>query len=324
MNSIQKKEPNQGMIEVASSRVAQEVQASMAIAKRFPRDEQACIDKILQACQRQSLAEQAQYVYPRGGSNVTGPSIRLAEMLAQSWGNIDFGIVELEQRDGESVMMSYAWDLETNTRQTKIFTVAHERHTRNGVTALTDPRDIYELTANQGSRRLRACILGIIPGDIQDLAVDECTKTLKSKSKESISSRIDKMLSAFKKYNVTKEHIEKRLGHNISATSEQELVNLISVFNAIKDGMSSASDHFDLEVKQETTAVAKTEANADEKPWLTLDDNLDEWTAHIGDWVVSGKTVLQGIASLKKEYQISGATQAQITTIFKELNSAQG
>ena len=106
--------------EMMISRQAQEVQAAMVVAKRFPRDEIEANNRILNACKRKSLAERAIYEYPRGGENVTGPSIRLAEVMAQNWGNLDFGITELEQKNGESTVMAYCWDLETNTRQTKI------------------------------------------------------------------------------------------------------------------------------------------------------------------------------------------------------------
>ena len=135
--------------EMMISRQAQEVQAAMVVAKRFPRDEIEANNRILNACKRKSLAERAIYEYPRGGENVTGPSIRLAEVMAQNWGNLDFGITELEQKNGESTVMAYCWDLETNTRQTKIFTVPHIRYTKKGSVALTDPRDIYEMVANQ-------------------------------------------------------------------------------------------------------------------------------------------------------------------------------
>ena len=163
--------------EMMVSRQTQEVQAAMVIAKRFPRNETQSYNRIMRACQRKKLAETAMYEYPRGGTKVTGPSIRLAEAMAQNWGNIDFGIVELEQKAGESQVMAYAWDLETNTRQTKIFSVPHIRSTKKGNIPLTDPRDIYELVANQGARRLRACILGVIPGDGVDAALEECNKT---------------------------------------------------------------------------------------------------------------------------------------------------
>ena len=145
--------------EMMISRQAQEVQGAMVIAKRFPRDEVESFNRIMQSCKRKSLAESAMYEYPRGGTKVSGPSIRLAEAMAQNWGNIDFGITELEQKNGESQVMAYAWDLETNTRQVKIFSVPHVRGTKKGNVPLTDPRDVYEMVANQGARRLRSCIL---------------------------------------------------------------------------------------------------------------------------------------------------------------------
>jgi len=64
------------------------------------------------------------YQYPRGGQRVTGPSIRLAEAIAQNFGNLSYGIQELEQRNGESVAKAFCWDLETNVRQEKVFTLS--------------------------------------------------------------------------------------------------------------------------------------------------------------------------------------------------------
>lgn len=69
------------------AREAQEVQASVIMAKKFPRDQQAAFNRILQACARPSLAEEAEYAYPRGGETITGPTIRLLEVCAQNWGN---------------------------------------------------------------------------------------------------------------------------------------------------------------------------------------------------------------------------------------------
>src|SRR5690554_970112 len=132
-------------VEAMNTRQMQEVKGMVFMAKQFPRDIDQSIQRILKACERKSLAEQAIYEYPRGGTKVSGPSIRLAEAIAQNWQNIDFGIVELEQQPGESSVMAYAWDLETNTRQTKIFTVPHVRATKKGNYRLTDPRDIYEM-----------------------------------------------------------------------------------------------------------------------------------------------------------------------------------
>lgn len=234
------------LVQVEQSRAIAETQAAMMVAKKFPRDPVAAMDRILNACTRPTLAQSALYSYNRGGSDVTGPSIRLAETLAQQWGNFQFGIRELEQRAGESVVEAFAWDIETNTRQTKIFTVKHERHTKKGAYALTDPRDIYEMTANQGARRLRACILGVIPGDVVEAAQQACEKTLAVRV-EITPERLAAMLETFAAFGVTKAQIEKRLQCHLEAMKPAQFVNLGKIANSIRDGMSSAGDWFEAE-----------------------------------------------------------------------------
>jgi hypothetical protein len=244
--------------EALMTRQAQEVQAAMMVAKRFPRDELEAYGRIIKACQRKTLAENAMYEFPRGGQKVTGPSIRLAEVLAQCWGNIDFGIVELEQKNGESSVMAYAWDLETNTRQTKIFTVKHERKAKGSINKLDDPRDIYEMVANQGARRLRACILGVIPGDIVDAAIEQCKVTLVSGQTEPLEDRIRKMITTFdKEFQVSKEMLEKYIGCKADAFSEQDMLRLRNVYKALKDGMAKREDYFDVRVSQDVGSKAE-------------------------------------------------------------------
>jgi hypothetical protein len=186
---------------------------------------------------------------------VEGPSIRLAEVIAQNWGNLSFGVKELEQREGESVAMAYAWDLETNVRQEKVFTVKHSRKAGGKIKKLDDPRDIYELVANNGARRVRACILGVIPGDIVDNAVEECSKTMKGGNKGPFKDRISKTLELFKeKYGVTQEQIETKVGYNVSAFTEYDLVGLGKIFTSLKDGMGKVEDFFSKDVKKESNS----------------------------------------------------------------------
>lgn len=233
--------------EMVTSRQAQEVQAAMVIAKRFPRDENEALSRVIRACQRKSLAEQAMYEYPRGGQKVTGPSIRLAEAMAQAWGNLDFGIVELEQKNGESQVMAYAWDLETNTRQTKVFSVPHVRGTKKGNVALTDPRDIYEMVANQGARRLRACILGVIPGDVIDSAIEQCNKTLIEGETKPIIDIVREMSVIFQnEFSVSLKAIEKYIGCKSDAFTMNDLVRLKKVYRSLKDGMAKREDYFEV------------------------------------------------------------------------------
>lgn len=241
-------------MDVAMTRAAQEVQAAMVIAKKFPRDEAKAFHRITQACKRLKLAEDAEYAFARGGTTVRGPSIRFAEMLCSNWGNIDTGTIELERKEGESIMMAYAWDLETNARSTKVFTVAHIRDKRGGGVALDNQRDIYEMTANQGARRLRACILALIPGDVVESALEQCDKTLKEKQDSPLIDRVRAMATNFDELGVTPEMIEKRLGHRLDTTSETELVGLRRIFKSIRDNMAGKEQFFDVPAAGATPA----------------------------------------------------------------------
>lgn len=242
------REPNSGTVQVEQSRAIQEVQASIIIAKKFPRDTNLAYTRIMEACKRPLLAEQSMYKYPRGGQVVTGPSIRLAEVLAQNFGNLEFGVRELERFNGVSKAISFCWDKETNTRKVLEFEVAHEievgRKGEKKKKRLTDPRDIYELVANNGARRMRACILAIIPGDIVDAAVRACQQTVAKGGGEPIEDRIRKMLLAFKNLGVTQEMIEEKLAHKIDITTGEELADLMSIYTSIRDKQAKRGDFF--------------------------------------------------------------------------------
>lgn len=252
-NEIQKIDNPMGQINNASASTQirasagiAEVQAQVVMAKQFPRDVIQAMDKILNECTRPKLAEHSTYAYPRGGQSVTGPSIRLAESIARNWGNIDFGIREIEQKNGSSVVEAYCWDLENNIKQRKEFKVPHVRYSKKyGNTQLTDPRDIYEMVANQGARRLRACILGVIPSDVIDTALDQCALTMNA-SADTSKDGIKKLIDAFKAYNVDKAHIETFIGSRMDAIKPAQVVKLREIFTSLKDGMSKPWDWFDM------------------------------------------------------------------------------
>ncbi len=250
-------------------RAIAEVKAAVSMAMANPRQPVKSMDRILQECQRPTLAEQAVYAYPRGGQQVSGPSIRLAEALARNWGNLQFGVREIGRRDRESEVEAYAWDLETNTRASKVFTVPHSRDTKKGKVALTDSRDIYEMISNQGARRMRNAILSLIPGDVIDAAVKQCDETIKH-AMGAPAEQITKMLAAFDELGVTKAQIERRLGHRLDAEStiSQELVTLRKIYTSVKDGYSQVGDWFEPEgagqEKPAQTAKDKLKAKAEE------------------------------------------------------------
>ena len=266
------------MTEALNSREVAQIQAQMVIAQKCRRNPIDACDRILDDCRRPGLAEKAVYCYSRGGTNITGASINLAKAIAKRWGNMNSGIVELEQRRGangigESVCEAYAIDLETNYKESKIFTVPHIRYTKQGAQKLEDPRDIYELVANNGARRERACILSVIPADIVEDAVAECEKTMKANADTS-PDNVKRMVDSFtEKFGVTKTQIEKRIQRRIDAITPAQMVNLRNIYNSLKDGMSTPEEWFEPEVSE--SPAEKPKSNADKVAAATAAEPSD-------------------------------------------------
>ncbi|WP_417036068.1 hypothetical protein [Dakarella massiliensis] len=227
-----------------AARSVAEVQAALMIARMNPRDPIKAMDRVINACTRSSLADAAIYSFPRGRQEVTGPSIRLAEAIAQNWGNIQFGIRELSSSNGKSEVQAYAWDVETNTRREVTFTVPHIRFSHKGSTKLEDPRDIYETVANQGSRRLRACILAVIPGDVVETAVEQCRRT-QTQHVDMSEEKISAMVDAFnEKFGVKREQIEDFIRCRITSVRPAQVIRLRQIFRSLLDGMSTPANWF--------------------------------------------------------------------------------
>lgn len=286
------------MVTTAMQREIAEVQAAMIVARMSPRDYIQAVEAIKNACARPELAKKATYAYARGGTDVRGPSIRLAEVMAQHWGNVDYGMKELEQREDESTVEAFCWDLETNVRQRRVFQVPHIRYSKEkGNTVLTDPRDIYEVTANMGSRRVRACILGVIPREVQDEAVAACEQTLK-KHIQITPDLIKSLLAKFAEYGVTKEQIEAKIQRKIDAILPMQVITLGEIYNALKDGMASPEEYFKPVVEKGTLSISDLKAGHAKPAKETPQENLKPDSA-----TESGKDTARRKADEKKRAQ---------------------
>lgn len=231
---------------IEQSRAVAEVQAMVLVAQRAPRDETRAMTAALQSCEQFEVANRAFFSFRRGNSNVNGSSIHLATELARCWGNIDYGIMELDRDDaaGHTEMMAFAWDLETNTKSRQTFFVPHTRDTREGKKPLTDMRDIYENNANNGARRLRECIFRVLPPYLKAAAEDRCRKTLeRGDSDEPIAVRIANGLAAMAKIGVSIDRIEAQYGKSANWTPV-ELANLQIAYKSITRGETTADEAF--------------------------------------------------------------------------------
>ena len=235
------------------------VQTQAALSK--PRNYNNIINIVSTECHRKALAEQAIYRYTRGGNDIVGPSIRLAEALARAYGNITFGYEVVSQTKTSTTIRAYALDLETNMQAERTFSVEHVRD--NGV-SVTPPRDIYEHTSNSASRRVRACILELIPGDIVDYAMDECTATL-AETEQINAKKIKNLIEAYKKFGVSQEMLEAFIQRKIEAIEPDQMVKLRQIYGSLVDGIAEVSDFFK-PVDNPNKSEAPKQRLSEEKP----------------------------------------------------------
>lgn len=230
----------------AQSREVTQVQAAILVAKTHKRQVTDAYNAIIETCKRRTFAENALYAYPRGGTVVSGPSIRMAEALARAWGNIDFGVQVLSNNTEkhESEVMVYAWDLENNIVQRRVFSVSHKRKAKNRIETLTDPRDLYEHIMSQSMRRLRSVMLSVIPTDIIEDAVEQCQKTKVGQNGRPLREIIISLVNKFADVGVTKKEIEDRIGRSVDELIHTEIAELGNIYNSIKEGVVKKSQFF--------------------------------------------------------------------------------
>lgn len=258
--------------EIEKSKAIQEVQGAIIMARQFPRNEALVMQNLKNAAKNTRLAEQAIYAYPRGGSMITGLSIRAAETLAQYWGNLLSGTKILSQNaaDHSSEVMAYCWDMETNVRNERVFKSSHVRETKQGNKILTSNRDIYEKEANDASRRLRSCILATIPKHVTEEFMNLCEQALIGATGKTLQERTEEMLKKFEEIGISKQIIEKKIGVTTDKFVAKNIVMLGYIYNSIKENVAPASMFFDI-----PTAVEKQLNSALKKNKETVKVNTE-------------------------------------------------
>lgn len=229
---------------VEQARAVAEVAAAVQVAQACPRDLERARMEMRRSCTELAFAERAFYSFPRGGKAVTGPTIAFARELKRAFGNFQSGVSELRRDDvyGQSEMQAWAWDVQTNSRSVATFVVPHASY-MTGKT-LEDLRDIYENNANQGARREREMILGLIPTWFVEEAVRLCRETIERGDGTPMAQRQERAAAALAGIGVSLDRVERRVGRERSLWSPQDLAQLTVWYHTIKRGEMSADELF--------------------------------------------------------------------------------
>jgi len=243
---------------VEQARAVAEVAAAVQVAQQNPRDMQRAWADMQAACSRLALAERAFYKVPMRGS---GPSVHLARELLRIWGNADAGVHELRRDDarGESEIRAYAWDQQTNVRQSRTIQVPHARMVAGERKPLTDLTDVYLSNQNIGARMVRECIFTILPADFVAEAQDLCRQTIARGDGQPLPDRIANMISRFKELNVTVGQIEAKVGRKRGQWTAADVAELAVIYGSINRRETTVADEF----PPETVSVAEIAAQAE-------------------------------------------------------------
>ena len=229
------------LAEVEAAQIDQQV----ATARRYPRDVEKAVDKAVSlATYNAKTAQGCIYMRPVGKKDgkqtfAQGPSIRLAEVLKSSWGNLRLGTRVVGERDGNIYIQAVCHDLEQNVFETS--EVARSIVGRNG----RYPDTMIQVVIGAASKiALRNVIFSVIPKAYAEQIMDACKDMLVGSDDER-KGLLKALVASFKDMGVSEETLFSAIDRKqYSKDSNDEVVFLIGLHNAIKDEICSVADVF--------------------------------------------------------------------------------
>jgi hypothetical protein len=212
------------------------VDVQISTAKAYPRNiKRATEDAIAIVTMDKETAATCTYSVPRSGKAITGPSVHLAKILAQVWGNmrIEAKVIAIESRQVTS--QAIAFDLQNNLA----IKVEVKRSIIGKYGRFND--DMIVVTGNAANAiALRNAILSVIPRAIVDKIYNEAKKTITgdiSDKAKFLARRKQVFDGLVGTYSLTEKEILSAVGkESISNITADDLVVLIGIGQAILDG----------------------------------------------------------------------------------------
>lgn len=218
-----------------------EIESQLDAAHRYPRNIKGFTNEAISlATLTVEIAESCMYSIPRDGKLVTGPSVRLAEICASAYGNMQYGARVVSDNDKTISAQGAAWDMQKNVRCT---IEAQRRITGKSGRRFSD--DMVNVTgAAACSIALRNAIFRVIPRAYIDVVYAAAKETAVGSAK-SLASRRDSVIERLVKLGVTRERIFERLGKpGIEDVDLEDVATLIGLGTAIKGGEILLDDAF--------------------------------------------------------------------------------
>jgi hypothetical protein len=213
-----------------------QIDVQIATAKAYPRNvTRAKNNSVAIVSMGIETAKTCTYSVPRGGKSISGPSVHMAKIVAQQWGNLRIEAKVVAVDDTHVTSEAICFDLETN--------IAIKTQVKRSIVGKSGRfnDDMITVTGNAAnSIALRNAIYAIIPRPV----IDEVYNAAKSTITGDISTEVKlkakrkQVIDALKDtYSVSESEILSSIGKAaIDHVTADDIVVLIGIGTAIKDG----------------------------------------------------------------------------------------
>lgn len=212
------------------------IDTQISTAKAYPRNMKKAVENsVFIVTLDEETAATCSYSLPRAGKVITGPTVHLAKIIAQNWGNlrIEAKVVSIDRTTLTS--QAVAFDLENNLA----IKVEVKRSIMTKTGRMND--DMITVTGNASNAiAMRNAILNVIPKAVVDKIYNEAknkiTGDLSDDTKLTVKRK--KVFDGFKTtYDVSEQEVLQAIGKAaIEHITQDDLVVLIGIGQAIKDG----------------------------------------------------------------------------------------
>ena len=232
-------------IDIYQSEEKAAIDIQIATAKAYPREIRRCVEEaIAVVTMDKATAETCNYSLPRGGKSISGPSVHLARVLAQVWGNLRVESKVINITHNQIVSQAICFDLEKNyavkievrkkitNKQGQKFNDDMITVTGNAANAIAYRNAVYAVVPKAVVNKVYDASKNMITGDLS-------TEELLIKKRNTVLKRFQNT------YNVSEKEILTVLGlETIRQIKQDELLHLIGLGQAIEDGDTTVADTF--------------------------------------------------------------------------------
>lgn len=243
--------------------VRAEIDMQISTAKAFPRSITAFIKKVESlATVTPSVAESCTYALPRKQLNektgqyekkiITGPSVRFAEIVVSSYGNIRAGS-RVIANDGKTLTcQGVCHDLETNT----FISVEVKRKITNKM-GKTYTEDMQVMAGNAGCAiAFRNAVFKIVPGALTTETYEKVQEVAKGTA-DTLPARREKAFRFFRQHNITDEQLVDALGVlELNDINLEQLQILSGMKASFVNGEFTMEELFPIETKTDLKGKA--------------------------------------------------------------------